>query len=1164
MYRTDAGLRFSPTDLTVYLDSEFASWMDRWHAERRPTIVASGNDNGKGSDPPRGFAGPFPAVPECQQDAEDPELRLVARKGDEHEKAFLQSLKQSGLEVVEIPRDDTAVAATLAAMRGGAPIIFQGHLGRDGWAGYADFLARQVGPSTLGDHHYEVWDTKLARSPKPYFLVQLCAYADMLEHAQGVRPRFVEVVLGNGERRRFVTNQFFYYYRELSRAFLRYHENFDETKLPDPGLSTSHGRWSDYAEQLLSNLDHLSRVARITRGQIRKLEDGAIATMTQLSKTGETQVRGLAPDVLTRLRAQARLQLESRNKDRPLFEMVPPAAEDPRRGLALLPPDSANDVFFDLEGYPLIEGGLEYLFGAVHVADGKPQFVDWWAHDAIGEKQAFEQFIDWAFARWKQDPSMHIYHYAAYEVSAMRRLMGRYATRENEVDHFLRNGVFVDLYTVVRQGVLVGTPSYSLKDVERVYLPKRDGRVTTAGGSVVAYQRWLDEQGGVDGQRSKILAEIRDYNRVDCESLFHLANWLRTLQETAGIGHIAAPTGEAEDATDGDTSAKETPPAKALGARLLTEVVEGHVGDAERRRVQELLAWLLEFHWREAKPLFWRKFDRHDMTESELVEDLDCLGALQRTEKPRQPVKRSWDYEYRFDPDQDTKLHDGSDCFFAHDLNRTCTVTYFDAERGLLTIKLGPKVPEPPQRLSLIPDEYVRADVIANAVYRYVEAWAEGRVLSRAVDDLLHRRAPRVHGGRPGSLVGNAVALADVVRVASNLDATTLSIQGPPGAGKTFTAAAIIVGLLKAKKRVGITATSHEAINNALRAVADASQESGFRAKLIKVGGNGENDLFRSGRVTHLGGNGDAATALTPGPLVMGGTAWLFSREEMAEQFDYLIVDEAGQFSLANAVATGQASKNLILVGDQMQLAQPIQGSHPGESGMSALEYLLQDHATVPPELGVFLGTSWRMHPHICQFISEAVYDGRLQSHPDTQRQEVRCPAGTNGDMRRTSGIVHVEVEHQFNSQYSDEEVDAIELIVQQLLGRCVVGRDGNTHDLTLDDILVVAPYNMQVRRLKQRLGPAARVGSVDKFQGQEAAVVIVSMCASSAEESPRGIDFLLNKNRMNVAVSRAKCLAIVVGSRSLMSARCATIAHMEMTNLYCWLAAHAEQPLAT
>jgi len=350
---------------------------------------------------------------------------------------------------------------------------------------------------------------------------------------------------------------------------------------------------------------------------------------------------------------------------------------------------------------------------------------------------------------------------------------------------------------------------------------------------------------------------------------------------------------------------------------------------------------------------------------------------------------------------------------------------------------------------------------------------------------------------------------------------------------------------------------------------------------MVKIAGDADHELIANGAIAYAEKNECIATELGDGPVVVGATVHAFCRPEMEGALDYLIVDEAGQVSLANGIAMGGSARNLILVGDQMQLAQPVKGAHPGESGKSVLEYYLQDHQTIPPELGILLDVTYRMHPQICRLISDAVYEGRLTADRVTAERWVeavmvtgsslpsasvtgRAPsviatgeAPTQSPSRRFgvdigAGLVFIPVEHEDNAQCSSEEVDAIEEIVQGLLGRKLHGENGTSRLLTLNDILFVAPYNMQVRRLRARLGADAKVGSVDKFQGQEAPVVIVSMCASSLDDVPRGAEFLLSPNRINVAISRAQCLAIVVGSPAIATARCTSVKQMRLVNLYC------------
>ncbi|OYW20171.1 MAG: hypothetical protein B7Z55_07675 [Planctomycetales bacterium 12-60-4] len=289
---------------------------------------------------------------------------------------------------------------------------------------------------------------------------------------------------------------------------------------------------------------------------------------------------------------------------------------------------------------------------------------------------------------------------------------------------------------------------------------------------------------------------------------------------------------------------------------------------------------------------------------------------------------------------------------------------------------------------------------------------------------------------------------------------------------------------------------------------------------------------------------------------MVGGTAWFFSREGMAGQLDYLFVDEAGQVSLANLVGVAPSARNLVLMGDQMQLGQPIQGSHPGESGLSVLEYYLSGHATIPADRGLFLDVTWRMHPAVCSFISEAVYESRLLSAPHTTNRIVNRPSDVATLINRPAGLQFVPVEHDGNQQGSDEEVEVIVKLVAELALCTLTDEKGDPAGLVniAKDILIVAPYNLQVRKLEDALPSGTRVGSVDKFQGQEAPVVIVSMCTSAGELGGRGLQFVLDQNRLNVAISRAQSLAIIVGDPRLAQVACGTVGDMCRLNLFNWI----------
>ena len=1117
----DGSFRFSPRDLIAFLEGDFAAWCDRHHAE---AVEHGGARNLYGLD--------------FTPDQPDAEGELVIRRGLAHEAAHLEQLRANEPGLVEIARNDAAHDDTRTAMQVGAPIIFQGELRAGVWMGLADFLHARQGASALGSHFYEPWDTKLARTAKPYFLLQLCAYAEMLEDMQGRRPEQFGFVFGNGEKKLFRTADVWHYYRRLRQSFEAFQREWAESSRPDPALDRAHGRWTGLAERLLEQLDDLSLVAGITRSQMVRLRDAGIETVVQLAESTGSVPR-MNPATLDSLRAQAAMQVSSRNAKSIKWEFRKLDPERLRRGLALVPPPSPNDVFFDIEGFPYALDGLEYLLGVVTTDSGAPEFRDWWAHDAVEEKRAFEAFVDWVYARWRDDPTLHIYHYASYERSALQRLMSKHGTREFEVDELLRNEVLVDLYPVVLQGLVIGTPSYSLKYIEKLYMPPRTGEIVTAGGSVVEYQRWLDEQESPDPALSPILGRIRSYNKVDCESTVGLRDWLLERQAESHVVWLP-PEGR-------DQKAPDDSPALELATRLLARA---DAEEGEQKRITSLLAWLLEFHRREEKPWWWRYFERMKATDEQLYDDMDCLAGLVRTRTPPTVIKRSAGHEYRFDPDQDTKMKEGETCAIpGTEDERKCTIErYVDRDGGLIELKVGPGK-SLPDRLSLIPGKAGPKEPLPEAILSYVTRWADDPDCHRALSDLIERNPPRLIGGATFGIDEAADLTPQAIDAARRLDSSTLCIQGPPGTGKTTTATEMILALVSDGKRIGIVANSHQVVLNLLECVARRGEERGIHAALAKVGGESDHPLIASGRMEWLESR-TAAAAIAKGPLVIGGTAWLFARAELAGTLDFLFIEEAGQFSLANAVACGPSAANLVLLGDQMQLSQPTQGSHPGESGLSALEYFLESRATIPPELGLFLGQSHRMHPDVCRLISDAYYDGRLASAPSTASNRIIGGAATSIGME--AGIRFIPVDHEGCTQDSDEEVCAIEALVAELLRCRVIVKDRPARPMALGDILIVAPFNMQVRALKRRLGANARVGTVDKFQGQEAPVVIVSMCASTLDDAPRGSSFLLSKNRLNVAISRAQALAVVVGSPQLGDVRVRSVEEMYLVSGWC------------
>lgn len=972
----------------------------------------------------------------------------------------------------------------------------------------------------------------------------------MLREVTGVLPERIAIVTGSGEILKFATEDYFYYYNELKNAFLSQQEAFDATTIPEPSGFGSYGNWESYAKSWLEDNDHLSLVANIRASQVQKLRTAGIETTTELANSAIERVKGIGAEVLPRLKQQARLQLLSRGKEIPDIETLPMPQGARHLGLAQLPPSSSSDIFFDMEGFPLEDGGLEYLFGATYWNKGQVQFNDWWAVDKNREQEAFEEFVDWAFNRWVNDPSLHIYHYGDYEVSALRRLMGEYASREQQIDALLRGQVFVDLYRIVRQGLCIGTPSYSLKQVERLYRPSREGDVGTAEESMVVFDRWIESGESSNWNESPILQGIREYNEDDCISTLELAKYLRSIQKQLGISWISTDV-----ETDDTNPASPQFDCERLALKLREQLPAPGTTLSDDQQITQLLSWILEYHRREAKPGYWKWFHRQVLTSEDLFDDNECLAQLIRTETPRYPIVKSYGYEYTFDATQESKVKEGRRYHSAQDVTLSVKLLSLDSKSGTAILTRGTRAEEPPNEIDLIPEKPRGTVPMVNSIIRTSTMWHDEKLIQKALREFLFRCEPDISGREIGeSVVREGESLVGAVsRVVSEMNSTLLCIQGPPGAGKTFCAARAILNLIRNGKRVGVSSNSHAAISNLLKEVAAAAREAKQVFSAVKIGppeGLDQDPFFNIVRQAS-----DWTPGVTGPELLAGGTAYAFSHEDWVDKFDYLFIDEAGQVPLANLIAMSPSTENLVIVGDQMQLEQPRQGFHPGTSGLSVMAYFMGDRPTIPPNNGVFLDTTWRLHPGICTFISDAVYEGRLDNEPHTKNRVIEIEDSSLKYAKRSKGIVFIPVEHEGNSQFSEEEAVVISEIVNELEGCWIADESGHrARPVTVDDILFVAPYNMQVQTLERVLPLGSKIGTVDRFQGQEAPIVLVSMCASQADEIPRGLEFLLSRQRVNVAISRAQSLAIVVGSPKLTRMNCTTIDQMKLVNFYCRL----------
>jgi predicted RecB family nuclease len=1118
--RAEAGQRiYSATDLVNYLGCTHATFSDL-----------------------RQLTHPV-ALPE-----DDEQAKLLQEKGIEHEKAYLGRLRKEGRTIVEITSEGSLVdrvAATQRAMQGGTDVVYQGALYGSPWHGFSDFLLRVNGqPSKLGDFAYDVADTKLARTAKPKHVIQLCVYADLLGAAQGVEPRQMHVVLGDGKMVSLRTSDVRHYYGVARGRFERFVATPPTASSPEPCGHCTFCRWSDSCNAEWETSDHLSLVANIHRSQIDKLRANGITTVRQLATMPATvRIPNLQADTLSRLRAQAALQVGRRDTGQNQHEMLPPS---PGKGFERLPKPDAGDLFFDMEGDPLYEMGLEYLFGLVHYDGGQEKFTAFWAHNREDEKKAFENTIDFMTARLASYPAAHIYHYASYEASALKRLAMLHGTRETEVDNLLRRHKLVDLYKVVREAVRISEPRYSIKNLEVFYLDgARSGTVTTAGDSIIIYERF--RRLGA----KELLDEIEAYNKLDCQSTAKCRDWLATLRPAT----LPWPTEMAPEKADPVREQKRIDAEQRTTAHIQA-LTTGCA--AEDKPWRTLLAYLLEFHRRDAKPKYWAMFTRQEMQNEELIDDAECIGVLSPDPaRPPRPEKKSMVYSFTFPP-QDFKMRVDDDVLRAGTLEPAGEIFELDEDARRISLKIGAKWSPLAAGASLIPKGPLPDLVLRAAVHRYAEAVIAGdQDRYRAVTDIMKRSSPRLASQNAGKPIVDPTAdlLTGSVSALKRLDQSYMLIQGPPGAGKTYTSSHAIVALLADKKRIGVASHSHKAINNLLKDVESVAKENGVRFSGIK-GSNKEEQYFQGTMITNADNNGAAAAQANH--QLIAGTAWLFARPDLDQALDYLFVDEAGQVSLANVIAMGVSAKNIVLVGDQMQLSQPIQGAHPGGSGISGLDHLLAGLATVPPDRGIFLATTFRMNPDICRFISEAVYDGRLVSDPSAHQQRIKLGAKTDAALAPT-GLRFVAVDHAGFAQRCPPEAERLKQTYNAVLGQTWVDRKGAEKAIGHEDILVITPYNMQVNHLQDVLPADARVGTVDKLQGQEAAVVLISMATSSGDDMPRNIEFLYSRNRLNVAISRARCLSVIFASPRLLEIPCHTIEQMQLVNTLCWAKSYSD-----
>lgn len=1127
-------------------------------------------------------------------------LERVSRLGDEHESRVLARLEaeHGGDQVVRLARPErytpegvqAARERTAAALAARPAVVFQGMLHDGAFGGLADFLVLRTNEEHP-EGAYEVVDTKLARHARVTALLQIAAYADLLDGMGVPRTRQGSLWLGDGSRHVADLDEVIPVYRH-QRARL-------EALLQDHVAAGEPARWGDdrlsvcgaceACEEAVAEHRDVLLTAGATRLQRTRLREAGITTIEQLA-VSVAPPEGMARRTWEALREQAAIQLEPAGAD----GLPPHRIVDPR-AVAGLPAPDAGDVFFDFEGDPLwvsADGsmeGLEYLWGWVEAPGGDTartasadfRFTGLWADTRAAERAALEQFVAFVEARRATHPGMRIYHYAAYEVTALKRLTVRHGVGERELDDWLRAGLFVDLYSTVRAALRAGVPSYSIKKLEPLYMGaehRAEDGVTTAADSVTEYHRYVAamEAGDTEVARA-IRADIEDYNRYDCVSTARLRDWL--LEQ---VGRTAEHGATAPRPDDDEHLVEPAPALEGENARLEADLLgllptaddADAVLDDEQRGVA-LLAAGLGFYQREDKPVWWAFFDRgisppdewQDARANVVADRVDVAEDWHRPKGAR-TFQRVLRMAGTLEPG--SSLQPGAEAITVYedvpadrrDLLQPNAVRWVGAKAvvedvedrpdGSSVVLLREKIPtQDVEQHSELPmaafaHTVVNTDKLKERLRERARTAVQAGGLpgsggdaaapSTAAFDILARRPPAT-AGRPLAAISTELREGDsapaparqgweaLVEALESARGSYVAVQGPPGTGKTHVGSHAVKALLERGWSVGVTAQSHAVVENFLGKLVSIGVP---KKQVLKAEKRGKDAPERPWATVS-----DAKPYIGLPGHVVGGTAWTFAHEDVQE-FDLLVIDEAGQFSLAHTLAAAAMARTVLLLGDPQQLPQVTKGTHPQPIGEAALSWLAADEPVLRADRGFFLDTSWRMHSALTEAVSTLSYAGELGA-----REEVT-------DARRLDGVepgLHPwPVSHTGNAVSSPEEAAAVVEIIRTLLGRAwSTGPDDPGRPLEPSDVIVVAPYNAQVATVREALDAAGlegtTVGTVDKFQGREAAVAILTMAASSPQEVPRGLDFLLNRNRLNVSISRGQWAAYLVHSPALADA---------------------------
>jgi uncharacterized protein len=1083
--------------------------------------------------------------------------KLWKEMGVEHEKRHYKILKEKYKKSITIKSDlneKDRFDETVRAIQKGYDLIYHAYLIDDNLRGEADFLIKCDTKSDLGDYSYEVYDTKITRNLKPRHITQITAYSDMLGKIQKVLPEKMYLIDGSDEYHSFKTIEYIDLFNHSKKEFIKFLSNISKEKIyPEKCSYCNLCDWKDECDKTWEIDNYINLVAGSNKSQIEKLKKNKIRTVEQLSKTKLTAIDlKINAESFKKIQLQAQLQEEKRNTGEDKIVILD---SDFGKGFYKLPKPDDGDVFFDIEGYPRMDRPFEYLHGLYYKDKGKLKFKDLWAknYNKESEKNIFIELINFLEKRFVEYPNAHIYHYASYEKRAIRELATSYSSEfpKGDIvnDDLLRKEKYVDLFSIVSQSIRTSERDLSLKSIEKFYNFKRKADIVKADDSVIKYDNWIATK------NEKYKQDIINYNEEDCISTYLLREFL-VKNKPENIDWFVK---QEEITKEGEEPNKYRRKASNKLSREEVEVdlnnrLEKKKNKTNKKFVENLKNFI-GFHWKSNKPEFWEVFDRAEKTHLELEDDTECIANSVLIDDKPKVTEDGFIYSYRFN-DQNYKQKEGKSAFDAHQIKGLGTIHSIEEnfpDKNIVKILVSKrrKNIEMPSLLTLgntMPPQVHQHD---QALNKFLEDYIlnDGENY-KSIMDMLERKEPDIKNIKSGSILieENKDLITQSIEIVKNLNNSYLTIQGPPGTGKTYTSAKIIIELMKAGKKVGVTSNSHEAIKTLLIAIEQQAVDQNYEFSGMRKSKSSDKHEWKFIRNVTTGKplNMDSYS-------LFAGTSWFFVDPRMNKTLDYLFIDEAGQVALGTTIANATSADNLVLIGDQMQLSQPMRAKHEGYARMSSLDFILEDDDTISTDKGVFLNVTRRLNKKICNYISTSFYDSRLTSDPITETRSVNLKL----DPIKDEGLFYVPIDHNGCSQRSDEEADLVEKVFNKIVNK-EYKSENITGKISAKDIMVVAPYNAQANnireRLKKKFKDDVRVGTIDLFQGQEAKVVLISMTTSDVESLPRHKDFFFSRNRLNVAISRAECVAIIIFNENLLLASASSIKEMKLINSFCKL----------